>query len=84
MLAQPVKGVRTILRSARVVKTARAVQLQDGVTMRYVVAGVSLSVQILIDDVDNRGRFGSRPKLAWDIRGPHAYNEYTYRRCRDT
>lgn len=84
MLAPPVKGARTILRSAPVVKTVRVAQSQDGVTTRHVAAGVSFSVQMLIDHVDNRGRFWSRPKLAWNVRGPHAYNEYTYWRCRDT
>lgn len=79
MLAPPVKGARTILRSVRVVKTARVAQSPDGVTTRHVVSGVSVSVQMLTDHVDNRGRFGSRPKLAWNVRGPHAYNEYTYR-----
>ena len=41
MLAPPVKGARTTLRSARVVKTTKVAQSQDGVTTRYVTAGVS-------------------------------------------
>jgi hypothetical protein len=51
----------------------------------YEARGVTcLSVRMLTGHIDDRGRFGGGPKLAWNVRGPHAHNKYTYRRCRDT
>ena len=84
MLAPPVKGVRTILLSARVAKTAMAALSQGGATTRHVTVNASFPVRMLIGHIDDRGRFGGGPKLAWNVRGAHAHNKYTYRRCRDT
>jgi hypothetical protein len=84
MLVPPVKGVRTILLSGLVVKTTRAAPSRDGVITRHVAINMSISVRMLIGHIDDRGWFGGGPQLAWNVRGAHAHNKYTYRRCRDT
>lgn len=38
------------------------------------------SMWTLTSSLDNRGRFGCWPELAWNIGSPHAHNKYTYRR----